>query len=196
MKRILCSFAVAAAILSSCQQQQQASVAPAATPDSLVTTSIAYVNTDSLLSQYEYAKKLNDQLNDKAESARADLNQQARVFQQEVAEFQRKVQNNGFLSVERAQKEQNRLQKAEQDLQQKNDRLSAEFMQEQARLSAELQDTVHNFLAEYAKGRYTLILSNNMGDNVLFAAPGVDITPIVVKALNERYAKATAKSGK
>ena len=193
MKRILCTLAVAAAILSSCQQNTgSVAVAPAA-GDSAAAFSIAYVNTDSLLSEYEYAKKLNDKLNDKAEKARTDLNEQARVFQQDVAEFQRKVQNNGFLSVDRAQKEQARLQKAEQDLQQKNDRLSAELMQEQARLSKELHDTIENFLGEYANGRYTLILSNTMGDNVLYAAPGVDITPIVIKALNDRYAKSGSK---
>ena len=193
MKKFFCAIAVFAAIsLSACQQGQTAgSAATTAAEAQPASVNIAYVNTDSLLTNYEYAKKMSDQLNGKAESARADFNQSARVFQQELAEFQRKVQNNGFLSMERAQSEQNRLQKKEQELQELNERLSADLMREQGRLTAELQDTVSKFLKEFAKDKYSLILSNNMGDNVLYSAPGIDITAEVIDALNARYAKSS-----
>ena len=78
---------------------------------------VAYINTDSLLLNYTFAKEVNDQLMGKEEASRADFNEKAKVFQQDAMAFQRKVQNNGFLSMERAQKEQERLAKAEQDLQ-------------------------------------------------------------------------------
>ena len=91
-----------------------------------------------------------------SESSRSDFNQKYRVFQQDAMEFQRKVQNNGFLSMERAQKEQTRLQKAEQDLQELNERLTNDLMQKQAKVNAELRDTLVNFLNEYAASRYSL----------------------------------------
>lgn len=174
--------------MTSCQQANQAPSVANVQSDS-AQFGIAYVNTDSLLTGYDYAVKMSEQLNDKAEHSRTDFNEKARVFQQEMVEFQRKVQNNGFLSMERAQKEQARLQQREQELQELNQKLSAELMQEQGRLTTELADTVSKFLKEYGQGRYNLILSNNMGDNVLYAAEGVDITAEVVAALNERYAK-------
>ncbi len=191
MKHFFCTMAIAAALFCSCSNdtQETAAVAPVATSNG-TTMNIAYINTDSLLNNYEYAKKVSDQLNNKAESARADFNQKARVFQQDLAEFQRKVNNNAFLSMERAQAEQNRLQRNEQELQELNQKLSADLMQEQNRLTAELQDTVINFLKVYAEGKYSLILSNNMGDNILYSATGVDITADVVKCLNDRYAAA------
>lgn len=155
---------------------------------------IAYINTDSLLMNYEYAKVLNDLIVKKEESSRTDFNQKYRVFQQDAVEFQRKVQNNGFLSMERAQSEQQRLAQVERDLQELNNKLSGELMREQERINRELRDTLQNFLKSYsAKHEYSLILSNTLGDNVLYSAPGVDITGEVVKKLNYRYQVATKK---
>jgi outer membrane protein len=189
MKKTLLSVAAGALVLSACQQP-----APPAQPVQVGEgMKIAYVNTDSLLNGYEYAKKVSDQLNDKAESARADFNQKARILQQDEAEFQRKVQNNAFLSQERAQKEYEKLQRSGQELQEMNQKLSAELMQEQSKLTAELRDTIISFLNSYGKDKYSLILSNNMGDNVLYSAPGVDITGEVIDALNKRYAVAQKK---
>lgn len=150
---------------------------------------IAYINTDSLLVGYEFAKKMSDELNDKAENSRADFNQKANAFQQDAADFQRKVQNNAFLSMDRAQSEQQRLQKMDQDLQMLNQKLSNDLMAEQARLSDQLHDTLSNFLKEYAAGRYRMVLNNSdMMNTVLYAAEGTDITAEVIAALNKRYA--------
>lgn len=188
MKKSICAIAAVAAMLLAvgCQTPTTTTVA-VSTADSTA-LSIAYVNTDSLLLGYEYALKMNDDLMKKIESSRADFNQKYSVFQQDAVEFQRKVNNNGFLSLERAQSEQQRLQKAEQDLQELNERLQNELAREQARLSQELHDTLENFLKVYAEGRYSLILSNNMGDNVLYSIPCLDITAEVVEQLNARYA--------
>ncbi|MBR8537565.1 OmpH family outer membrane protein [Carboxylicivirga sediminis] len=150
---------------------------------------VAYINTDSLLLHYTFAKEVNEQLMSKEEASRADFNEKARVFQQDAVEFQRKVQNNGFLSMERAQKEQQRLAKAEQDLAQLNQTLTNELMREQEKLNRQLRDTLINYLEEYNKQKpYKVILSNTLGDNVLYGAAGVDITNEIVEVLNARHA--------
>ena len=175
--------------LSSCTNtgNQQASVANNAQADAVFP--VAYINTDSLLLNYTFAKEVNEQLMGQEEASRADFNEKAKVFQQDAVEFQRKVQNNGFLSMERAQKEQQRLAKAEQDLAQLNQQLTNALMQEQDKLNRQLRDTLMNFLDEYAKAHpYKMILSNTLGDNVLYAAEGVDITAEVTEALNARHA--------
>lgn len=152
---------------------------------------VAYINTDSLLLNYSFAKEVNEQLMGKEEASRADLNEKAKVFQQDAVEFQRKVQNNGFLSMERAQKEQQRLAKAEQDLQQLSQRLTNELMQEQDKLNRQLRDTLMNYLEIYTKDNpYKVILSNTLGDNVLYGADGVDITNEILDALNARHTPA------
>ncbi len=50
-------------------------------------SSVVYINTDSLLLKYEYAKVLNDVIMQKEESSRTDFNQKYRVFQQDAMEF-------------------------------------------------------------------------------------------------------------
>lgn len=193
MKKLFCALTIAAAMLTSCQNAQNNNNGVVAPADS-TSLSIAFVNTDTLLSQYDYAIKVSESLNSKAETSRTNYNEKLRIFNQELAEFQRKVQNNGFLSMERAQNEQNRLQNEERNLQMLNQQLSQELMQEQARLTTELRDTVSNFLKQYAEGRYMLILNNNMSnDLILYSIPAIDITADVVKALNDRYASANKK---
>ncbi|WP_430813241.1 OmpH family outer membrane protein [Carboxylicivirga sp. RSCT41] len=175
--------------LSSCTNtgNQQANVAGSAQDDAVFP--VAYINTDSLLLNYTFAIEVNEQLMSQEEASRADFNEKAKVFQQDAVEFQRKVQNNGFLSMERAQKEQQRLAKAEQDLTQLNQQLTNALMQEQDKLNRQLRDTLKTFLDEYAKKHpYKMILSNTLGDNVLYAAEGVDITKEVTEALNARHA--------
>jgi outer membrane protein len=155
---------------------------------------LAYINTDSLLIKYEYAKLLKEKMLSKEEASRADFNEKAKVFQQDLMEHQRKLQNNGYLSLDRAQKEEQRLAKANKDLQDLNTRLTNELMAEQNKVNSELRDTLINYLKEYNKQKgYKVILSNTMGDNVLYSEPGVDITNDIVKALNDRYKAASEK---
>lgn len=184
--------AVIIIFLSSCTNsgnEQAKAVTGAAQSDDFFP--FAYINTDSLLLNYTFAKEVNEQLMSKEEASRADFNEKAKVFQQDAVEFQRKVQNNGFLSMERAQKEQQRLAQKEQELQQLNQQLTNELMVEQDKLNRQLRDTLMNYLEEYAKSNpYKVILSNTLGDNVLYAAPGVDITNEIVEALNARHAAA------
>lgn len=152
---------------------------------------IAYVNMDSLLMEYEYAQKLNEELLRKEESSRADFNEQARVFQEDMREFQRKVQNNGFLSLERAQKEERRLREKEQELQELNQQMSSELRRRQNEINEELKDTIASFLKEYTEvHHYKLVISNTMGDNVLYANKALNITDRVIDELNKRYDKA------
>ncbi|WP_016777955.1 OmpH family outer membrane protein [Anaerophaga thermohalophila] len=152
---------------------------------------IAYINTDSLLMNYEYAQYLNEELMKKEESSRADFNERARVFQDDMRAFQRKVQNNAFLSLERAQKEERKLRQQEQELQELNNQLSNELMKQQEQMNKELRDTITAFLEEYTKKHpLKLVLSNTMGDNVLYAHDALNITDEVVAILNERYEKA------
>ena len=49
---------------------------------------IAYINVDSLLSKYNYAKDLNEKMINKQENARASINEKARQLKKEQDDFQ------------------------------------------------------------------------------------------------------------
>jgi len=151
---------------------------------------IAYINVDSLLLHYQFSKDANESLTKRQEDSRLTINTRAKELQGEMAEFQHKLENNAFLSRERAEQEQLRLQKKQQDLQQLDGKLSQQLLQVQQKMSEELRDTINAFLKEYNKNhKYEMIFSNTSNDNVLYAAKGYDITSEITKLLNERCAK-------
>lgn len=151
---------------------------------------VAYLNIDSLLLNYQFAQEANEKLMSKQEDARLKLNTKLRTLQNEMADFQRKLDNGAFLSQERAQKEYQRLQKKQQDLEQLEAKLTQDILEENQALNLQLSDSLMNYLKTYnADGRFEIILNNNAKDNILMAADGYDITNDVVNGLNARYAK-------
>ena len=162
---------------------------------------IAVVNTDSILTHYTLAVEASDKLQSQYEESMVKLDTKAKAFQKEyetfqkdVLDFQRKLEANAFLSRERAESEQAKLQKKEQqlmakqqDLENLRQKLSADFMNEQAALTQQLQDSVQAYLREYnADGHIHLILNDAV---LMNKVAGYDITDEVIEALNARYSK-------
>lgn len=153
--------------------------------------SFAVVNVDTLMSQYEFAKISNEKLIKKQEDSRLKINLQVRQLQNEMIDFQKKIENNAFLTRERAESEQHRLQKKQSDLEALDRELTQSLMQEQQTLSQQFRDSINAVIAVLNKdGKYELIISTSaINDNVLYAKPQYDITQQVLDALNARYAK-------
>ena len=162
---------------------------------------IAIVNTDSILSQYTLAVESTDKLQSQYEESMVKLDTKAKsfqkeyeTFQQDVLNFQKKVEAGAFLSRERAESEQAKLQKKEQqllakqqDLENLRQKLSSDFMNQQAALTQQLQDSVQAYLREMnADGHYHLILNDAV---LMNKVAGYDITDEVIEALNKRYTK-------
>ena len=149
---------------------------------------IAYVNIDSLLQNYQFAKEANESLIKKQEDSRLTINAKARQLQVEMGEFQHKLENNAFLSRERAEQEQARLTKKQQDLQILDSDLSKQLVLVQQKMSEQLRDTINSFMKDFNKDhKYQMIISNTSSDNILYADKSYDITAEVTKLLNERY---------
>jgi outer membrane protein len=154
---------------------------------------VVYVNTDSLLSNYKFAVDLNEKFLKKQEDSRTDFNFKAQKLEKEAIEFQRKLQNRGFLTEARAKEAQQKLLEKQQNLQQLDRKLSNELMTEQNANSKRLFDSVTNYLKVYnADKKYSLILSTTKGGNVLLSQDGLDVTKDIIEGLNSRY-KAEAK---
>lgn len=156
---------------------------------------VAYVNLDSLLVQYNYSKDLQEKFMRKAESNQATINQKGKALETEMVEFRRKVENNAFFDQDRARREQERLLKKQQDFQELNQKLSNEMLFEQNNMNRILRDTIMSQVRAYnlEKGKFHMIFSNSMNDNILYAEDVYDITSQVVKYMNDRYARVTDK---
>ncbi|HHU97905.1 MAG: OmpH family outer membrane protein [Bacteroidota bacterium] len=160
--------------------------------DSSITLPVAYVNVDSLLMNYNFAKDLNESLLRKEESTRATLNQRQNEINSAAQEFERKLRNNAFLSQERAQQEQERILKMNQEYQQLAERLTQELLLEQEKLNIQMEDTIKVRMVEYNRDKnYEIIFSNRTTSNILYAHDKYDITDDVVEFLNSKYGPAT-----
>ena len=160
----------------------------APTEDQTALLPIAYVNVDSLLLNYHYSKDLNEIILKKQENSRANITQKARSLESEMQEFQRKIENNAFLTRERAQQEQQRLMKKQEELQNLDNQLAQELMQEQQKLNEQLRDTIVSQLRAFNQDKgFQVVFSNTVGDNILLAGNSYDITAELLDFLNKNY---------
>ncbi len=157
--------------------------------DSAGNVNIAYVNLDTLLMEYKYSIKLNEDLLTEQAKAKSNLEARVRSFEKKYNDFMEKMRLGSFISQASMESQQNELMQEQANLEQLDAQLSEELYMKQAEMNVELYDSVMNFIDEAYKGKYTLILGNAAGSNILYAAEGMNITGEVVDALNARYAK-------
>ena len=195
MKKYMFLAAAAVVALASCNNESpKMDEKPAATEAGQEGgVKIAYVEVDSLMTQYEFCKEFTLILEKKSTNARNTLNSKGQALQNAMANFQQKLQNNGFTSREQAEGQQAAIQRQQQGLQELQARLENELAQETQKYNAGLRDSLAHFLEAYNKDKkYDLILTRQ-GDNILYAAKRFDITNDVINGLNKRY-KSTLKT--
>ena len=149
---------------------------------------VAYVDVDTLLTSYELWVSLNEGMINKRENITATVNKEGAALQKEMEQFQNKLNNNAFVSQERAESEYNRLMKKQQDLQAKQERLANEFAVESSRNDQVISDSVRNFIQVYSREKgYDLILNSA---SALFVGDAIpNVTREVAAGLNARYGK-------
>lgn len=192
MKKTLFIFLVAAVALTACkkgEKNEQEKKKPEIKIEAGEKLPIAIVNIDSVLGQYQKAVEANDELMTKQENLRLELSQKANALQNDYVDFQNKMENNAFLSRERAEAAAAKLQKRQQDLQELEQTRTQKLLEEQQKISEEIRNEINDviiFLNE--DGRYHLVLTtSSVNDNVLFCAEQYDISETVIEELNKRY---------
>jgi outer membrane protein len=189
MKKYMMMAAVAAITLASCNNanpkmdEQPAAADTAQTGD----LKIAYVEVDSLMTQYEFCKEFSLVLQKKSNNARNTLTQKGQQLQNAAANFQQKLNNNAFTSREQAESQQAAIQRQQQSLQELQARLENELANETAKYNEALRDSLMHFLDAYNKDKKFDLILTKQGDNILYAAKRFDITKDVINGLNKRY---------
>ena len=154
---------------------------------------IAYVEVDSLMTQYEFCKEYSLILEKKSQNIQSTLQQKGQALQSAANNFQQKLQQNAY-TREQAEQIQAGLQKQNADLEALQQRLGAEFQEETNKFNAALHDSLQHYITKYNKDKkYTMILSKS-GDNILYADKGIDITNEIIAGLNKAYKKGSTKS--
>lgn len=186
--RHLAFAAFAAMALTACDKSKTTETAPNATAPTAQPTAqkMAFVEVDSIMSQYNFCKEYSKTLEQKGNNIQKTLASKQQALQAAAANFQQKVQQNAY-TREQAEAIQAGLQKQNNDLQVLNQRLTQEFQAETAKFNQALHDSLQHFLAVYNKDRKYGMIFAKQGDNVLYADKAYDITAEVVAGLNKAY---------
>lgn len=147
---------------------------------------VAYVEIDSIMSQYTYWKDVTKIIKAKEANIQRTLAGKQKAIQAAAANFQQNVQANKYTQVQ-AQQIQASIQKQAQDADALQQRLGAEYQNEVAKYNKALSDSVHNYLKEYNKDKKFAIILAKSGDNILYADPAYNITDDVIKGMNQAY---------
>ncbi len=191
MNKPFLALALTAAVLTACNNAPEANDSKAEA-DNTNTVTIAYVEVDSIMTQYTFAKETSEILQKKAENIQNTLTAKQQAIQAATAKLEQDYQNNN-LTQSQAQQRQQAIQNDYNNLQVLNQRLTSEFNAEQEKFSIALQDSIHHYLTAYNKDKgYTMILSKS-GDNILMADPSLDITDEIIAGLNKAYKAGQAK---
>ena len=153
--------------------------------------SIVYIRIDSLLNAYDFFLELQADLAAKARIVKEDLNKKGRAFENDVTNFQDKVQK-GLITRAQAETQQAQLAARQQELEQYAQQKQVELAEENQVMLNRVLDALKTFLAEYRLLKnYDLILTTDGTSNtVIEAVSSMDITKDVVEGLNRNTQKA------
>ncbi|RZK52684.1 MAG: OmpH family outer membrane protein, partial [Pedobacter sp.] len=158
-------------VLSACGNKDAKTDATAAKTSSATVAAdekIVYVNSDSLLTKYEYAKDIKAKMETKGKAAEADLAAKGQAFQREVQAYQ--AQANTLPADQRAATEQ-RLQRKDQELKAYQQNAGAALQNENAKEQEALYNKIADYLKTYSKTKgYKMVLTYSKGNSaILFA---------------------------
>lgn len=149
--------------------------------------SVAFVNNDSILNNYELVKKMRADLEAKGLRLEGEVAAKQKAFEKDAAYFQEQVKKKA-ISEQSAQEIYGQLQQNQQSIYQLRDRYAAELQQSEMDMNVALIDSVMNFLKRYNdKYKFDYILGFTKGGNILFANDTLDVTKDVIKELNSAY---------
>lgn len=154
---------------------------------------IAYIQSDSVLQNFDFFKINRDKLEAKGKKLDQDLQTRAQALQNEIAQYQR---NANTLTMGQAQAVEQDLAKKRQNLEMYQQSLSQEMLGEQERINEEIYKRVTDFLKTYGEQNgLQVVLKYNAQSDLLFANNAMDISKEVVKGLNESFKQEQLNGG-
>ncbi len=148
---------------------------------------VAYINTDSLMAQYQYAKDLEEELRTFQANKENSYQRQAEQLLREEQEYL-KTGANLTLSQQKAKEEE--FQRREAELQQLQITYAQQIQEKTIQESEKMTNAVYAFIREYnnANQQFDIILSKSFSNSpILYGNPGMDITNEIIEGLNKEY---------
>ncbi|MEI7663945.1 MAG: OmpH family outer membrane protein [Bacteroidota bacterium] len=150
-------------------------------------TSVVYVNLDSLNAHYDYVKILRRDLESTGKRLQSEVLAEQSALEKEGAEFQRQVAAN-IIPEDKAKVIYEQLMQKSNALDQKKQHYTQQVADQEMNMNLRLIDSVTTFLRRFNRQyRFDYILGYKTGGEILIANDTMDITRSVMEMLNAEY---------
>ena len=187
---IVCAslLAIGAISCDKSADKSTATTSSATTTKTGVEKKTVYVNTDSLLSGYQFYKDAQKEFENKGYRLQVDLGQREKGLQSELQAIQQRAQTMTQAELQGADM---MLKKKGADLQQYSQQRQGALQAEQAKKMQELYTNIREYVKKHnAENNFEFVLGyTTAGGGILFADESADRTKQIVDGLNVEYAE-------
>lgn len=150
---------------------------------------IAFVNSDTLIDNYDMVKSLKGDLEKKKVILEAEVSSRQQAFETKVKNYQNNLQKN-LISTEQAKNAESKLMQERQDIMELSEKYTRLLSQQELEMNIRVQDSIINLVHRFnANNKFDFILGYSKGGGILFANEKHNITKDILKQLNEEYKK-------
>lgn len=155
--------------------------------DSSALPNYRYVDLDTLLTKYILAKDYNEEMIRMQENLENETKRHQTSLQSLATQIQNKAQNNGYLSQESFDTDQQKLASMQANAEKSVGVLQQKYAEAAAKAQQAVNDSILAFIEEYNKKHGYDAIFNKAA--ALHFNPNLDITDEIVEGLNARYNK-------
>ena len=148
---------------------------------------IAFVELDSVIANFDMAKDITDQLEEKQKNSEAELTAKSQAFDRDVRDYQNKAQKGLITRATAAEMEQT-LAQQQQSLLALRDEMALNLNEESVVAQRQVLEYINLYLAEFNEDHnFQYILAKQFPGPILYSDTTLDITVDVIAGLNAKY---------
>ncbi|MCI0522174.1 MAG: OmpH family outer membrane protein [Bacteroidales bacterium] len=148
---------------------------------------IAFVELDSVIANFDMAKDITADLEEKQKNSEAELTAKSQAFDRDVRDYQNKAQKGLITRATAAEMEQT-LAQQQQSLLALRDEMALNLNEESVVAQRQVLEYINQYLAEFNKDHnFQYILAKQFPGPILYSDTTLDITVDVIAGLNAKY---------
>ncbi|MBC7652747.1 MAG: OmpH family outer membrane protein [Deinococcales bacterium] len=147
---------------------------------------IAYFESDSLETGFEYYKQISKELGASEQQKRNELLAQRNAFVEKVKEYQAKGQSMTQMEAAKANQD---VEERQKQIQANEQTKSQEIQDERFKKLQDVKKKIEEYLKEYNKNNTFSFILSSSSDLMYYKDSTYDITKDLIKGLNEKYSK-------
>lgn len=169
-------------------EEVSSNVVNSKTAAGIMSSTILYVNTDSLWNNIEMVKKELDELALEKLKFEGQFKLKAGALEKEFVAFQDKA-SKGMVSQDEGQRKEAEFMQKQEQLMAYKDELSLKLMEKESESNEKIQKAIYDYLKKHnSEQNYNFVLGYSNGNGaVLFGSDSLDITTEIVEGMNEEY---------